>query len=283
MTNESELTVLVDGITFPEGPRWREDRLWFSDFYTHRVYTVTEAGELSPIVEVPAQPSGLGWTPDGDLLIVSMRDRRLLRWTGKEISEVANLSELAPSLCNDMVVDAQGRAYVGNFGFDRREDEPERTTVLLRVDPDGSIHVAADDLAFPNGPVITPDGGRFIIAETMARRLTQFDIDADGGLSNRRAFAELGDCYPDGICLDAEGAIWVADARNNRVIRVHEGGLISREIGAGRQGCYACMLGGADRRTLFVCTSYAHGPSLDDPRDGRIETVRVDVPGVGLP
>jgi sugar lactone lactonase YvrE len=182
-----------------------------------------------------------------------------------------------------MVVDAAGRAYVGNFGYDRHRGEAQRTTCLARVDPDGTVTRAADDLMFPNGTVITPDGRTLIVGETFAGRLTAFDVGADGSLSRRRVFASIDGCYPDGICLDAEGAVWVADPRGNRVVRVLEGGRIARTISTGPRGSYACMLGGADRRTLYVCTNSGSGPAMAEKTDGRIEAIRVEVPGAGLP
>jgi sugar lactone lactonase YvrE len=282
MSRESDTQILLEGLTFPEGPRWRDGKLWFSDFYSHRVIRVDLDGRAETVAEVPQRPSGLGWTPDGTLLIVSMLDRRLMRRESGKLEVVAELAALATGPCNDMVVDRQGRAYVGNFGFDRHAGEPERTTCIIRVDPDGAVTRAADDLFFPNGTVITSDGKRLIVGETLAKRLTAFDIGAGGALTSRRVFTQFDDCYPDGICLDAEGAIWVADARGNRVIRVFEGG-IERTISTGKQGAFACMLGGEDRRTLFICTSSGTGPAMASKRDGRIEFVRVDVPGAGLP
>ncbi|MGH7126729.1 MAG: SMP-30/gluconolactonase/LRE family protein [Stellaceae bacterium] len=283
MKSESATEILLDGLTFPEGPRWRDGKLWFSDFYSYRVIRVGLDGRAETVVEVPPRPSGLGWTPDGMLLIVSMLDRRLMRLANGKLDLVSDLSALATGPCNDMVVDRVGRAYVGNFGFDRHAGEPERTACIVRVDPDGTLTRAADDLSFPNGTVITPDGKRLIVGETFTKRLTSFDIDADGNLANRRVFSQFDDCYPDGICLDAEGAIWVADARGNRVIRVFEGGRIERTVSTGAQGAFACMLGGDDRRTLFICTSSGSGPAMAEKRDGRIEFARVDVPGAGLP
>jgi len=277
------MDIVVDGLTFPEAPRWHEGRLWFSDFYSHRVLAVDVSGYVDVIAEVPQRPSGLGWTPDGTLLIVSMLDRRLLRFDGGALAVVADLSSLATGPCNDMVVDANGRAYIGNFGFDRHRGEPERTTCIARVDPDGRVTRAADDLSFPNGAVITPDGKTLVLAETLAHRLTAFDVAADGGLSNRRVFAQLDGCFPDGICLDAEGAVWVADARSPRVIRVLDGGRIERTVSTGDRFAFACMLGGDDRRTLFVCTNTGSGPAMADKGDGRLEAVKVDVPGAGWP
>jgi len=277
------MDTVVDGLTFTEAPRWRDGKLWFSDFYTQRVLTVTPGGRLETIVEIPQRPSGLGWTPDGALLVVSMLDRRLLRVDDGKASVVAELSSLATGPCNDMVVDAAGRAFVGNFGFDRHRGEPPRSTCIARVDPDGRVTRAADELSFPNGTVITPDGRTLIVAETLAHRLTAFDVAADGALSSRRVFAALEGCFPDGICLDADGAVWVADARTPRVLRVLDGGRIERTIPTGARFAFACMLGDDDRRTLYLCTSTGSGPAMADKRDGAIERVRVDVPGAGLP
>jgi sugar lactone lactonase YvrE len=183
-----------------------------------------------------------------------------------------------------MVVDAKGRAYVGNFGYDRHRGEAPRTTCIVRVDPDGLVTRAADDLMFPNGTVITPDGKTLIVGETFAHRLTAFDVAPDGGLSNRRVFAELPGVLPDGICLDAEGAIWVTDASGGSgVVRVFAGGRIAETILLGERKAYACMLGGADRKTLFLCTNIGSGPENGAKRQGQIDAVRVDVPGAGLP
>ena len=283
MTGGDKIEILLDGLTFPEAPRWRDGKLWFSDFYSHRVLRLGLDGKAETIAEVPQRPSGLGWMPDGTLLVVSMLDRRVLKLEGGTLRPFADLSELATGPCNDMVVDRTGRAYVGNFGFDRHGGEPERLTCIARIDPDGRTTRAADDLFFPNGTVITADGKRLVVGETLSKRLTAFDIGADGALSNRRLFAQFEDCYPDGICLDAEGAIWVADARGNRALRVLDGGRVERTISTGEQGCYACMLGGDDRRTLFLCTSSGSGPAMAKKRDGRIEFIRVDVAGAGLP
>lgn len=283
MSGKDKVEELMGGLTFPEGPRWRDGKLWFSDFFSHRVYTVDLEGRSETVVEVPRQPSGLGWTPDGTLLIVSMLDRSLMALEGDSLRLVADLSAFATGPCNDMVVDAEGRAYVGNFGYDRHKGEAERSAQLVRVDPDGTAVLAADDLMFPNGAIITPDGKTMVIAETFGNRLTAFDIASDGALENRRVFAELEDIKPDGICLDAEGAIWTASPWSNQVVRVFEGGRIERSISTGERLPLACMLGGADRRTLFICTSTGTGPAMGEKKDGKIEVVRVDVPGAGLP
>lgn len=276
--------VVAEGLSFPEGPRWRAGALYVSDFYRHTVFRLPPGGELQPVVEVPNQPSGLGWLPDGRMLIVSMTDRRLLRMeTDGGLVEHADLSELAGYHCNDMVVDAGGGAYVGNFGFDTRGDAEMKLADLIRVEADGRASVAAEGFAFPNGSVITPDGETLIVGETRGNRLTAFDIDAVGALSNRRVWADLGGNFPDGICLDAEGAIWVADPRNHEAIRVREGGEVVERISTGAYGSYACMLGGDDRKTLFICTCTGSGPHAAARRDGRIEAIRVAVPGAGLP
>lgn len=278
------LRTLVEGLSFPEGPRWHDGRLWFSDFYTHQVLAVDLEGRLETICEVPQQPSGLGWDPQGRLLIVSMLDRRLLRLEANgTLTTVGELAGLATGPCNDMVVDATGRAYVGNFGFDRHQGEPERTTVLVRVDPDGSCTVVDDDVLFPNGSVITPDGATLIVGETLRQRLTAWRIAADGSLHDKRVWADIAPHWPDGICLDAESAVWVADPRGNATVRVLEGGAITDVVASGERGSFATMLGGPDGRTLFVLTNSGSGPDAAAWRDGRIELVEVDVPGAGRP
>ncbi|MGZ4762156.1 MAG: SMP-30/gluconolactonase/LRE family protein, partial [Ilumatobacteraceae bacterium] len=276
-----------------EGPRWHDDRLFFSDQHDAVVRAVSPTGGLSTVVEVPARPSGLGWDPDGRMLVVSMDDRRLLRLDGRSLTEVADLTPLATWHCNDMVVDAMGRAYVGNFGFDLDTAEINGTlaevlaghhgATLARVDPDGSIHAAADGLMFPNGTVITPDGRTLIVAESFGRRLTAFDIADDGTLSNRRMWADLGSRVPDGICLDAAGAIWVANPISPECFRVVEGGEVVDVIETDHR-CFACMLGGPDRRTLFMLTSQ-HSLAVEASvrRTGNVLITEVATPGAGLP
>ncbi len=279
----AQLEVLVDGLTFPEAPRWHDGRLWFSDFYAHRVLAAGLDGTVEEVLHVPGQPSGLGWLPDGRLLVVSMLDRRVLRREADGTVVVhADLFPLATGPCNDMVVDGQGRAWVGNFGFDRHVGQEPSTTVLVRVDPDGKVTRAAEDVFFPNGSVITPDGRTLIVGETFGQCLSAWDIGGDGTLSGRRVWADTTPHWPDGICLDAEGAIWVADPRGDVVVRVHEGGRISQRIPTGR-GAFAAMLGGPEGRTLFVCTCSASGPAVAPERAGRIEHIEVDVPGAGWP
>ena len=279
----NNISTLLEGLTFPEGPRWRSGYLWFSDFYSNEVIQVDSVGKQRTVVVVPEQPSGLGWTKDGQLLVVSMRDQRVLKLEHELLVEHANLSELSTYWCNDMVVDQHGGAYVGNFGFNRRAGEQACPTTLVRISPDGTPSIAADGLWFPNGMVITPEGDMLVVAETFAHRLTAFDIAVDGSLSNRRIFFEDSDMYPDGICLDMEGAVWVADPHNNEVVRVLEGGAIQDRISLGDRGAYACALGGPDGRTLYICTNKASGPENAANRTGKIEFTKVAVPGVGSP
>ncbi|MBM3408484.1 MAG: SMP-30/gluconolactonase/LRE family protein [Betaproteobacteria bacterium] len=277
------LDIVLSGLTFPEAPRWRGDKLWFSDFYSHRVMTVDLNGRDDTIAEVPGRPSGLGWTPDGDLLVISMVEKRVLRLRAGRLEPYADLSALATGPCNDMVVDQRGRAWVGNFGYDRHAGESPRTTCIAFISESGVVSRAADDVVFPNGMVITPDGKSLIVGETFANRLTRFDIAADGQLVNRRVFAELDGVAPDGICLDAEGAIWASNPTGSRMVRVFEGGRVAEVLETGSRKSYACMLGGPNRQTLFVLTNTGSGPGMADKRDGCIEAIEVDVPGVGLP
>lgn len=276
--------VLLEDLAFPEGPRWHEGRLWFSDMHSQCVVAVDPEGRTETICEVPGDPSGLGWLPDGTLLVVSMQDRRLLRLGAGGLEEFADLSELASCHLNDMVVDAAGNAYVGNFGYDLHDSEATpRNAELVCVSPDGKLRVVANDLAFPNGTVITPDGRTLIVAESMGGRLTAFDIRPDGSLDHRRDWAVLENVVPDGICLDAEGAIWVASPVSATVFRVHEGGQVSDRVAVSTQP-FACMLGGRDRNTLFIATAEASQPAeCRAKRSGRIEFTRVEVPGAGLP
>jgi len=283
LNNRLRPKIVVDGLAFPEAPRWNNEVLWFSDFYTRQVSYISSNGKVVSVVNVPGQPSGLGWLPDGRLLVISMTDRLLLRHDPHGLVIVADLSQHVSFNCNDMVVDRCGRAYVGNFGFDLFGKAPVQPTMLLMVTQDGAVRVVADDLYFPNGCVITPDGSTLIVAETFANRLTAFDIADDGSLSNRRIWADLGDVPPDGICLDAEGAIWVASPRASTFLRVREGGRITDQIFSDNQAI-ACMLGGADRRTLFLITGrFSNEQKSLRQLLGRIEAVCVDVPGAGLP
>lgn len=298
--SDTQFTEILSGLSFLEGPRWHEGRLWVSDFYTHKVLAVDGPGRAETICEVPGQPSGLGWLPDGRLLVVSMTDRKLMRREADGRLVVhADLSGIAGGLCNDMVVDAQGRAYVGNFGFDFASGGQYATTKLALVQPDGTASVAAEGLYFPNGSMITPDGKTLIVGETFGNRISAFAIGENGQLGPRRDWATFAPPPPtgdlrttmtqmkvavDGATLDAEGAVWFADAMGNRVVRVAEGGKILQDISTGDIGVFACMLGGEDRRTLYLCVapdSVAH--KRQAAREAALWSVRVDVPGAGLP
>ena len=252
---ERKLETLMKGLTFGEGPRWHENKFYFSDFYSHKVYSLDLSGKHEVIVEIPNQPSGLGWTPDGTMLIVSMKDRKLMSFKDGQLKERADLTEFSSFHCNDMVVDIDGNAFIGNFGFNTYDGEEIKPTNLILVKPGEEPVLAADNLFFPNGTVITPDNKTLIVGETYAARLTAFDKSEDGSLSNRRIWADLkvnseeGTVpLPDGMCIDEEGAIWVASPSTAEVIRVHEGGMISERIPV-QTNDFACMLGGEDRRT----------------------------------
>jgi len=285
---------VASGFHFLEAPRWHEDRVWFSDFYGHRVFSAREDGSgLRTEASVPQQPAGLGWLPDGRLLVVSMRDRAVLRREpdGTLVTH-ADLSSYATGHANDMVVDDQGRAYVGNFGFDLMSGAPLETASLHRVDPDGTVTEAAADLWFPNGSVITPDGV-LIVNETFGNRCTAFDLTQGGELVNRRVWAEFAPLPADraldkvlaaakvagdGACLDAEGALWIADAVGGRLLRVREGGEVAGELHPGSP-VYACALGGADGRTLYACAA----PDFDQAarsaaQEASLIAFRVQVP-----
>ena len=281
------LAPVVDGLCFAEGPRWHDGRLWFSDMHDLKVLAFDPAtAETEVVVEVPGQPSGLGWRPDGTMLVVSMVDRRLLAVRDGRTEEVADLSELAPFHCNDMVVDARGNAYVGNFGFDLHDSEADqRTTTLVLVTIDGEARVVADELFFPNGCVITPDGGTLVVGESFTGHLTAFTIADDGSLTDRREWARVRGAVPDGICLDAAGAIWMASPTSHQILRVAEGGEVLDEVRTSdERQPFACMLGGPDRRTLYVCTAPDSDPAhAREARAGRIEAVEVAVAGAGLP
>jgi sugar lactone lactonase YvrE len=285
--------VLAEGLYFGEGPRWHEGRLWFSDFHDHAVKSMDTGGAVRTELGIDDQPSGLGWLPDGRLLVVAMHRMQLLRLDADGIKIHAELSGVATYHANDMVVDRNGRAYVGNFGFPLDEalstrgvegviaDHP--TAKLARVDLDGCVHVAAEDLHFPNGTVITPDGATLIVAETLAMRLTAFDIGSDGALSNRRVWAPLGMRAPDGVCLDANGHVWVANAIAPECVLVAPGGEIISTVQTD-QPCFACMLGGPDRRTLYMMTAPTSVADIvSTARQGHIACAEVETAGAGWP
>lgn len=284
-----ELTELVDGIDFGEGPRWHDGRLWYSDFYQHEIRAVDTNGNQEVMVGADRlgdrRPSGLGWLPDGSLLIVSMAEQELLRLENDgSLSSYADLSSVATGYCNDMVVDEAGRAYVGNFGFDLEAGEELVPASMALVQADGSVSAAADGLLFPNGTVITPDGSTLIVGQTFGSDYQAFDIDpSDGSLSNRRTWATIEGTAPDGCALDADGAIWFADATGKKVVRVAEGGEVLQTLDVG-QPTFACMLGGDDGKTLFILSSDGASPTdCAGTATGKIRTVVVDSPAAGRP
>lgn len=279
----TDTRVLLEGLGLPESPRWHDGALWLSDMDATEVLRLdVGSGSAERVVSVPGAPSGLGWDRDGRLLVVGMSKRLLMRVVDGELETVADLRAVSPSRGNDMVVTASGRAYVGNIGFSMLRESPAPTR-LACVEPDGAIRAVGGDLLCPNGMVLTPDERTLVVAETFAARLTAFDVHPDGSLGGRRLWADLGESPgPDGICLDAEGAVWVAEMGSPVVRRIAEGGRVLDTVRAG-QGAYACMLGGDDGRTLFVCTAPGLGAAELASRRGTVEAVEVPVPHGGRP
>jgi sugar lactone lactonase YvrE len=275
--------VVVEGLTFPECPRWHDGWLWFSDMHAKKVLRMAGNGHVEPVLNVPGQPGGMGWLPDGRMLVVSMVDRKVLRLDEGRQTVLADLTDLTGFHCNDMVVHpTTGRAYVGNYGFDLDGGEKPTSTTLVCVDTDGDAWVVVEGLHFPNGCVITRDGRSIIVAESLGQRLSAYEINDDGSLAHPRVWADLRPNVPDGICLAADGSVWVADPVNNGVLRATEG-LGSVEWIPTRQGAYGCELGGTDGRTLYVCTAATSDPSKTaELRSGSIEAVEVDVPGAAF-
>ncbi len=267
---------LASGFCFGEGPRWFEGLLWLSDMLGDAVHTISVGGSVTT-VELPGHaPAGLGFRPDGTLLIVSTERRVVLGYDGEAVTEIADLSGIAPAGLGDMVVDARGRAYVGS--------QAREGGIIARLDLDNSVTVVAGDLDFPNGMVITPDGGTLIVAESIGRRLTAYDIDAGGSLSGRRVFADGLDGPPDGIALDEAGGVWTSMTLAHQFERVVAGGEVTDRIDIGDRAAIACMLGGPDRRTLFlVSAADAYPQRLVGTRGSCVEMVRVEIPGAGFP
>ena len=301
--------VLVDGLKFPESPRWHDGKLWFSDILDCRVLVLGEDGAAHVVAQVPRWASGLGWDPGGGLLIVSVPDSRILRFKDGVLEEAANLTDCATvegnhRMINDMIVSRNGDAYVGVMVYEvvkvlempavtatRRLIPPAPTgdhkgpiSPLIHVDPSGRARVVSNNLVGPNGMAITADGETLLVAETDAKRLTAFRLDENGNLHDQRVFAEL-EASPDGMCLDEEGAVWVALEDGMQFIRVAEGGSVLDRVDVGPDRiALACVLGGADRRTLYMCTAEELDPTgTSGRRTGRIEAVSVEVPGSGLP
>ncbi|MFI5801072.1 SMP-30/gluconolactonase/LRE family protein [Streptomyces sp. NPDC051677] len=291
---------MAEGFTYLEGPRWHEGRLWFVDFYTHTVNALNSDGSVEQIAVVPQQPSGLGWLPDGRMLVVSMKDRKVLRQESDgTLVEHADIWQHCGGHANDMVVATNGQAYVGNFGFDLMGGADHQDATIVLVNPDGTSQVVADGLAFPNGMVITPDDRTLLVNELFGNRVSAFDIREDGTLGPRRDWASFGDLgdepsverrlaaatiVPDGLTMDTEGAVWIADCVNQRAARIAEGGKILDEVSTSPDGVFAVALGGEDGRTLFLCAA----PDFDETartnaREARMLAVEVDVPHAGTP
>ena len=281
-----DVKILLTGLMFGESPRWHENRLWLSNWGMQEVVAVDLEGKSEVIVRVPTTiPFCIDWLSDGRLLVVSGRERLLLRREpdGSLVTH-AHLSRLSDRSWNEIVVDGRGNAYINCIGFDFLAGEEFAPGIIALVTPDGSVQQVADGIFFPNGMVVTPDNSTLIVAESYAKRLTAFDIAADGSLSNRRVWADLVDSFPDGICLDAENAIWYGDVPNKRCVRVREGGEVLQSIDLNR-GCFACMLGGADKRTLFLLAAEWRSPAdmAKGVRTGQVLTVEAPAPGVGWP
>ena len=270
------LTPLANGFCFGEGPRWFEGLLWFSDMLGEAVHTVDLQGDVTTLALAGHAPSGLGFRPDGSLLIASAERRALLSYDGDTVEVLADLSDIVPASLGDMVVDARGRAYVGSQAFEGG--------VIARVDSDDTVSVVAENLDFPNGMVITPDGATLVVAESVGRRLTAFTIGADGSLSDRRIFADGLDGPPDGITLDADGGVWAAMTLAHQFERIEQGGNVTDRIDIGDRTAIACMLGGPERRTLFLLSSTdAYPQRLVGTKLSRLDSITVDIPGAGLP
>ncbi|HZQ33077.1 MAG TPA: SMP-30/gluconolactonase/LRE family protein [Mycobacterium sp.] len=272
---------LLDGRVFLEGPRWHDGSLYVSDMHAHEVLRVSTDGDASVVARLDCGPSGLGWLPDGSMLIVSMEDRKVLRRDDDgSLTPHADLSELAAYNINDMIVDDAGHTFVSQFGCDFFTGEMPTPAPLLRVDPDGGVHEVTDDLRFANGMVITSDGKTLVVAESVGRCLTAFSLAPDGTLSDRRVWAELGETeFPDGICIDAEDAIWISSPASDRFVRVREGGEVTDIVETPGRHAIACALGGDDGRTLFCCTAPTFGQPDESRalRGAKVETVTVTV------
>lgn len=285
---------IATGLCFGEAPRWRDDALWISDMHGNRVVRVTVNGSVTTIVEMPGdRPSGLGWLPDGRLLVVAMESKRLLRLEHDgDLAEHADLSSWARGSVNDMIVASDGTAYIGDMGGRLFQDGPISWSPgqMLRVRADGEVAVVADDLLAPNGCILSDDEDTLIVAESRASRISAFDVVSDGTLTKRRVFADIDPANgqsaapPDGICLDAEGAVWVAEIIGRRLIRVMEGGKITDTVSFDGAVPIACVLGGPDRRTMFVCVADSHlHHDLMGKQTGRVVAFTAEVPGAGRP
>ncbi len=280
----TDLSLIFADLRFPEGARWHEDRLWFSDMHTGQVFRSNPAARtLEEIAVVDDQPSGLGWLPDGSLLVSCMLSRTVRRLGADGKTAVfADVSALTDAPVNDLVTDRLGRTFLGGFGYDLYADAAQKPGPIFGIDPDGTPTVAEDDMVFPNGSVILPGTATLVVAETWGARLTAFDITDDGALTGKRVWAELpSGSTPDGICVDTAGAVWVSSITTSQFMRVEAGGRVTRVITVEGRCATDCVLGGPQGTTLFLLTSNSWQPSETTARAGRIEAVEVDVPGPG--
>jgi sugar lactone lactonase YvrE len=284
--SQFSLTQFIKDLRFPEGLRWNDGELWFSDFLQRRVFSADAEGDLRQRAFVPGQPSGLGFSPDGQLLVASMFDRNLIAIrpeAPERLRQVAYVGDVVRGQINDMAVDARGRAYIGNFGYDAmyKGVDPTITTGLAFVDEHRQVRLEGGGLFMPNGIALSPNGKVLIVAETTALQLSAFDIAEDGSLSGQRVFAALPQRPPDGICVDCEGAVWVAYFTAREFVRVREGGAITDSVSIPSGWATACALGGADGRSLYcaVAETDTHAMHLGESK-GRIECTRVAVPAL---
>jgi sugar lactone lactonase YvrE len=274
--------VIFSDLRFPEGARWHDDQLWFSDMHTGQVFRSDPAARrLQEVVVVDDQPSGLGWLPDGSLLISCMLSRTVSRFDpGTGVGVFADVSSLTDAPVNDLVTDEAGRTFLGGFGYDLYGDAPQQPGPIFRIDSDGTPTLVEQDMVFPNGSVFLPGSSTLVVAETWAARLTAFEVDDAGALVDKRVWAELPTgSTPDGICVDAAGGVWVSSITTSQFLRVEAGGRVTQTITVEGRCATDCVLGGRDGTTLFLLTSNSWQPSETTSRAGRIEAVEVEVPG----
>ena len=282
-SSTGEMRTLLSGRAFVESPRWHEGRLWFCDWLTREIISVDLRGESEVMFRVESLPFSIDWLRDGRLVVTS-GTQVLVEQPDGSLATYADLSGPCKKGLNEIVVDGRGNVYVDDVGFDLMAGEKFAPGIIALVTPDGAARQVADGLAFPNGMAVTPDNSTLIVAESYGKKLTAFAITPDGSLSNRRVWADLGNGVPDGICIDADNAVWYGDVPNKRCVRIREGGEVLQVINLDR-GCFACMLGGTDRKTLFVMAAEWHGVSKmsDGARTGQVLTVAAPAPGAGWP
>lgn len=276
LNNQHHTSTLVDGLMFPEAPRWHHGELWFTDQHARRVLRLNADGSLFEVTKTPDLPGGLGWLPDGTLLVVQMTERTVCSIVNSRLKTYADLSGLAGFHCNDLLVDSQGRAWVGNFGYDLHRGEAVKSAEIILIPVHGPPRIAARDVIFPNGMAITADGNTLLVAETFAARITALDISADGQLSNARLWADLNGAFPDGLCLNPDGTLWVAAPNISQVLQLREGGeILSRVFTHARP--YACAIGGHNDDKLYITSSATDDPGkAKNQKSGRIEMLSLD-------